>query len=198
MYSAYFYQDLLSDLISQYPFASPLIFIILRAISIPLIFIPGIALDIIGIFAFGWFKAFIYAEIGIMLGASLSFLVARHFREPLLKKFLSIKKLNKLESKLSKNQEFWTLVAIRLPSNSLFSILNYAAGLTNISFSRFFLSTLIGNIPIFIIERFITYYFTDKSMELGPIYFILFILTVIIIYLIIVFGKGKKENQYLS
>lgn len=194
MYSAYFYQELLSSLISQYPFASPLIFIILRAISIPLIFIPGIALDVIGIFAFGWWVAFIYAEIGIMLGASFSFLIARHFRKPLLKKFLSIKKLNQLEAKLSKNQEFWALVALRLPSNSLFSILNYAAGITSIPFSRFFFSTLIGNIPLFIIERIFTYYFAEKSIELGPIYFILFILAIIIIYFIIVFGKSKKQS----
>lgn len=188
MYSAYFYQNLLSDLISQYPFASPFIFIILRAISIPLIFIPGIALDLIGISAFGWFKTFIYAEIGIMFGASFSFLIARYFREPLLKKFLSIKKLNQLESKLSKDQEFWTLVALRLPSNSIFSVINYAAGLTSISFSRFFFSTLVGNIPALII----TFYLAEKSIEAGPYYLILFLLAILLISIIL--SKFQKKN----
>lgn len=188
MYSAYFYQDLLSNLISHYPFVSPFIFIILRAVSIPLIFIPGIALDLIGISAFGWLKTFIYAEIGIMLGASVSFLVARYFRKSLLKKFISIKKLNQLESKLSKNQTFWALVALRLPSNSIFSVINYAVGLTSISFLRFFFSTLIGNIPALIL----TFYFAEKSIKAGPYYIILFLLAILLISFIITKIQKKK------
>ncbi len=184
-------QEFIAQLFPNSPLIAPVIFILIRALAIIFPPIPGIAIDIPGIVAFGWVAGFIYAEIGIMLGAMVAFWIARKFREPLVKKFVSLQKLHNWESKLSGNQKFWTLVAIRLPTNPLFDYLSYAAGLTNVGTAKFFFSTLIGNSP----TTFLVYALVGLSLNKSIFYGAVFLITLVI--LILVFRKAVF-NRYLS
>ena len=151
-------QEILVSLFLNYPIFAPVIFIIIRPLAIIIPPIPGILIDLPGIVTFGWFWGFIYAEAGIMLGAMIAFLIARRFKEPVVKRIVSLQKIEEWENKLSEKQKFWTLVAIRLPTNALFDYISYAAGFTRISSIKFFFSTLLGNIP----SVFLVFYFGFK------------------------------------
>lgn len=172
-------QEFLVQLFSDYAIIAPLLFIIARALAIIFPPIPGIAIDLPGILVFGWQVGFIYAEIGIMLGAMVAFLLARKFREPLVRRFVALQKLRKWEKKLSENQAFWALTATRLITNPLFDYISYAAGFTRISTTKFFFSTLIGNTPTVLL----VYYFGGFALNKGIYYVVVFIAVLIALWL---------------
>lgn len=181
-------QELLVQLLkalSDYKAAAPFLFIIIRSLAIIIPPIPGIVFDLAGILIFGWFWGFIYAEIGTMLGAMAAFFIARRFREPVIKRICFLKKAVDWEKKFSENKKFWVLVAFRLPTNTAFDYISYAAGLTTIKPIVFFFSTLLGNIP----STFLVYYFGGLSFQKGIYYSIAFLATLLIFWLI--FWKTK-------
>lgn len=159
-------KDALTNILLQYPILAPLLFIAVRALAIIFPPVPGIVIDLIGIAIFPWLLGFIYGEIGVMVGAFIAFWIARKFRQPVVKKFILLNRLNKWEEKLSDNQEFWFWVSLRLFFNPLFDYVSYAAGLTKISTSRYIVTTIIGTVPV----MFIIYYFGGLSLSRG-IYF---------------------------
>jgi len=181
-------QETFTQILSDHSVVAPLVFIAIRALAIIIPPIPGVLVDIPGILAFGWFLGFIYAEIGIMLGAMVAFWIARRFREPFIGKFVSLQRLSNWEKKLSDTQRFWGLVAIRMPTNPLFDLISYAAGLTGISPLKFFFSTLIGNVP----SVFLFFYFGGLSFNKGIYYSVAFIVALFILWL--AFQKALWKN----
>ena len=107
-------QEFIQQLITAYPLLSPLLFIVIRAIVIIIPFPPGFIIDLVGLSIFPWFLAFIYAEIGIMLGASASFYIARLLRNPIVKYFAPLKKVHEFERNISHKKKFLTLQPLRL------------------------------------------------------------------------------------
>jgi len=166
------------------------LFILLRSTSIIIPPIPGIAFDFIGIKLFGFLWGFILAETGTMLGASVAFFIARKLKRR-VNKIVSLRKIHEWEEKISDNKKFWALTLLRLPTNALFDYISYGAGLTNISFLKFFFSSLIGNIPVMVCF----YFFGDFFFQKGIYYALAFILVVIILWL---FLGGKKLLFHLK
>lgn len=132
--------------------ADPILFAILyvafRAFAVVASPIPGALLDVPAVGVFGWQVAFLLAEIGVMTGALTAFGVARHFRERVVAKFVSLRKVQEWESALPPADRFAAWIALRFPSNLAFDYISYAAGLTNCSIGVFFWSTLLGNLPV--------------------------------------------------
>ncbi len=173
-------QELIQQLLTQNHLLAPLLFILIRAIVIVIPFPPGFIIDLAGLSIFPWFLAFIYAEVGIMLGASLAFFIARWLRDPIVKYFAPLKKVHEFEKSISHKKKFLTLLTIRLFTNPLFDIINFAAGLTRIKFSTFFLASLFGNIP----TMFLFYYLGGLAFQNGVYYAVSFILLITILYLL--------------
>jgi len=69
---------------------------------------------------------------------------------------------------------------MRLPATAIFDILNYAIGLTKMSFAKFFFSTLIGSLPAMILF----YFFGGWVFQQGIYYFVAFLAAIIILWLI--------------
>jgi uncharacterized membrane protein YdjX (TVP38/TMEM64 family) len=180
--------EFLQEFLSAHPIVAPFVFIILRALAIIIPPIPGILIDIPGIALWGAFPGFIYGQIGIMLGAMVSFWIARRYREPLLSRFIPLQIIHRVEKKLSENQKFWAMVLLRLPSNALFDYISYVAGLTKISSARFFFSSLIGSAPL----MFVLYYFGQKSLNIDIYIGIILIVGFFIIWKI--FSKKDKMD----
>lgn len=183
------FQDTLSNFLFQYPILAPLIFIFLRSSSVIFPPIPGLAFDLVGIVVFGPIVGLIYAEAGIMFGASVAFFIARRFREPAVGKFAALNKVNNWVDRLSDYKQFWVLVAVRLPAHTFFDYISYAAGLTKISFTKYFFSSLLANVPI----MFLIYYFGGLSIQSGLFYFTLFAVSLVI--LLLLFSKQLVYRQ---
>jgi tRNA pseudouridine(55) synthase len=137
-----------------------LLFILVRTIPVLVAPIPGIIVDIFGIATFGPLKGFILAEIGLVLGSSLAFLVGR-FGRKILKRFNKLKQLEEWEKYIDPNQSIWVLAGARAISTPVFDYISYAAGLTSMSFWRFTLATLIGTTPLMLV----IYFFGKEILE---------------------------------
>lgn len=181
--------DVLVQVLSEYKIIAPILFILLRALSVIIPPIPGIIFDLPGILVFGWVWGLIYAEIGVMLGAMIAFFIARTFREPAIRRVGFLRKVAEWEKAVSEEKKFWALTALRLPTNVAFDYISYAAGLTAIRPVIFFFSTLLGNIP----AMFVVYYFGGLSFQKGVYFSIAFLATLIIIWLLLIKSKTLKR-----
>ena len=134
-----------------------ILLIVLRTLSNVVPAIPGgmIVFSVIPIF--GWFIAFLCNMIGILLGASIAFFLARIYREPLVSRFASLNKINQLGKQISGKRQFMGLVAFRLFTVPVVDISSYVVGLTKISYPKFALATLIAILP-----TIATFYFGDE------------------------------------
>jgi len=141
------YNNDLIKLIKDNPFIGPILLIVWRIIGIIIPAIPAGVVSFAVVPVFGWFKTYLYTVTGILIGTSISFWLARQFREPLVTKFVPLKKLHKLEDELSERKRFMAILAIRLFTVPVMDFSSYAAGLTRISFPKFFLATLIASLP---------------------------------------------------
>ncbi len=95
---------------------------------------------------FGPFLTAVLNILGWTAGAVIIFVLCRKYGVPLIKKFISLQKLQKIESKIPEKSEFWSVVLLRMTIPV--DILSYALGLfSKIDFKRYFLATLIGITP---------------------------------------------------
>ncbi|MEK7559249.1 MAG: VTT domain-containing protein [Patescibacteria group bacterium] len=134
-------------ILNHNPYLGPLLLILWRIIGIIIPAIPAGIVSFAAVPIFGWLATYIYTLSGIMIGTSISFFLARKFREPLVGKFVPLAKLHKLEGELSERKRFMAIVAIRLFTVPVMDFSSYAAGMTRISFPKFFLATALASIP---------------------------------------------------
>lgn len=139
--------DFLIQFSKDHPFVAPIVIILWRIIAIVIPPLPGGVLSLALIPILGWFPSFIYATIGLMIGASMAFLLARRFREKLVQKFVPLQDLHKWQNKLSGKKEFLTFLIIRITTESAMDFISYIAGMSKISFNKFFWATLIAILP---------------------------------------------------
>lgn len=177
----------LHNFLIDYPILAPAVFILIRIIPVVIPPIPGLIIDAIGVVVFGWFWGFIYATIGVVSASMISFFIGRKFREPLIGKFISIKKIHEWEDKLTENEKFWALVSIRFVSSPFFDIVNYIAGLTKIKAFHYFLSSIIVSLPM----GFVIYYFGGIILNAPVI-----ILTSFILVIPLLIWYKKKNGHF--
>jgi uncharacterized membrane protein YdjX (TVP38/TMEM64 family) len=141
----------------HHPFLAPFMIILFRAVAIIIPPIPGGILSFALIPVLGWFWSYVYAVIGMTIGASVAFFIARKFREPIVAKFVPLQDLHLWEKQLSHKTEFVGFLLIRLTTGPIMDFISYVAGLTKISFKKFLLATLIAELPSALV-----YYFSGE------------------------------------
>lgn len=127
------------------PFA-PLLIIVLIAAAVVISPLPGLPLDMAGGAMFGPLMGTIYAVIGGLSGAIISFLIARFFGREFIERFLGghINFCTECSDKLLTKIVFLS----RLMPFISFDIVSYGAGLTKMSLRGFAAATLLGMIPM--------------------------------------------------
>lgn len=168
---------------------SPLVFILLNVISVVISPIPGFPFYLAGLALYGFPLVGIYILIGDLIGASISFWIARIFGRPVVGKLIgkkSMKKVDEISHKIGGQM----LLVFRLFWGSLFDLISYAAGLTSVDFKNYFLITLLGDIP----PLFLSLYLFDKTINnlvlLGTVVWIAYF--TMLIPLAILYYKRKS------
>ena len=117
---------------------------------LPAFFFPVAVLALAGGLLFGLWWGSVYTFIGAILNCSLMFLLARHVGrervEQLIQKKLSPVWQNRLQN-LNSTGGFALLVILRLIPAVPYNLINYAFGLTSISFVKYIIGSAIGIIP---------------------------------------------------
>jgi len=146
--SSYFVRtniDFLKDLIGNniYGILAYFIIIIIAIVIAPIGMVPLIP---VASNIYGWFLAGVITIIGWTIGAIIVFFLCRVYGVNLIKRFISLKEINKFESKIPKENLFIDLILLRMIIP--IDILSYALGLlSKVDFKTYTLTTFIGVIP---------------------------------------------------
>lgn len=158
-----------------------LLILILETILIPISAIPFIPLISQ---SYGFFVSIILTLFGWVIGGVIAFAISRKFGKPFIKKIISLDKIEEYENLIPEHKKFISLILIRffVP----FDIINYLLGLfTKISLKTFFISTLLGTIPI----TFVLVYIGTL-----PIGYQIASLTLCILFIVLISIEFKKIN----
>lgn len=141
------YTKVIIEFTTRHQIVGPFLLIAWRILGIIIPAIPAGVVSFAVVPFFGWLTTYLYTLSGIIIGTSMSFWLARKFREPLVKRFLPLQKIHKLENAMSKKKEFFSIVALRLFTTPVMDFSSYIAGLTKISYKKFILATFIASLP---------------------------------------------------
>lgn len=133
-------------------------------------FIPGAPLTIAGGALFGSVFGTLYTVIGATVGAVLAFLLARFFGRGFVGALEGEKwkKLGEYDKKIEENG-LSVVLFLRLAPVFPFNGLNFALGLTKVTFKDYFWGTLVGIIP----GTFAYVYLGDSLASLNPVQIVL-------------------------
>ncbi len=124
--------------------AAPLLFILIYIVS-TVLFLPGSLLTLLGGALFGPVLGTFYSLTGATLGAMLAFIIARYIASD----WVAQRSAGRMQQLIrGVENEGWRFVAFtRLVPLFPFNLLNYALGLTKISFSQYSIATYIFMLP---------------------------------------------------
>jgi uncharacterized membrane protein YdjX (TVP38/TMEM64 family) len=171
-------------LIRSWGIAAPLMSILLmvtQAIVAPL---PAFLVTAANGMIFGRFWGAAISWIGALLGALVSFYIARLFADVALRKVVRHQKAVEFIRQAGKKRGFYVIFFSRLIPFISFDIISYMAGLSGIRPWAFILATALGMLPATIIYTFMGRQFLILE-ENSPI---LITVTVVFIFILIVFS----------
>lgn len=136
-------KEKLTALLNRAGLWGPFLFILLQVIQCVIPIIPGGVTCLIGVVVFGPWAGFAYNYFGIILGEVIGFWLARIYGRALVRTLFSEKSYNKYIGWLDKGNKFDIFFALAIlfpfaPDDLLCMI----AGLTNMTFRRYFLIIL--------------------------------------------------------
>jgi uncharacterized membrane protein YdjX (TVP38/TMEM64 family) len=125
---------------------SPLVYIIIQLLQVVVAPIPGGPIEFIGGYLFGAKAGFLYAMIGLILGAWLAFSLARIFEKWAIEKFVSPEYKKKFDYLVGHEGVILSLLLFLIPGFPK-DALCYILGLTPMHLGIFLLISTIGRIP---------------------------------------------------
>ncbi len=137
-----------SAYILSFGVSAAILFTVVQAIQVVIPILPGGIGCVAGIFAFGPVWGLVYSYIGISIGSFIAFSISKHYGMPLVRKFVSKKKLDKYMNWLEKGHKFDKFLTLMI----LFpvapdDILCFLAGLTKMKFKKFSVIILLCKPP---------------------------------------------------
>lgn len=180
----------IKNIILGYGAYSSIVYIMLQIVQIIVFFIPGDIIQISAGFIFGPIEGFVLSLLGIAVGSSAVFFIARKLGKPFVTKFVSekdtwiIHKLEKLNNHPMKERKlrkivFFTYLIPGIPKD----ILGYICGISEIKYKDFIIYSLMARIPTLFVSSFFghnLFFYNWKLLAIIAISFGVFVLITII------------------
>ena len=126
---------------------APVIYLLAYMIGAVLL-VPASLFAVTGGLVFGVYWGTIYVTLGGTLGAAASFLISRYLARDLVERIVKTRPLFIKVDEGVKKQGWRTVLAVRTIPVFPFIFMNYALGLTQISFWTYILITFLGMLPV--------------------------------------------------
>lgn len=139
-------QQKMQIIIERVGLYGPLIIILLISLAIIISPFPSAPVALVSGALYGHTLGTIYIILGSIAGAISAFLIARKLGHEYI--YRTLQPHIPLNNLSSQNSVMLIVFLTRLAPFISFDVISYAAGLTNLSFGRFFIATLMGIIPI--------------------------------------------------
>lgn len=188
----YFQEDRLRGSIAAWGIWGPLIYLLVWTFA-PSLFVPGLPITLAGGILFGPVWGVVYTAFGAASGASLAFLVARYLARDWVAAKLSGTKLAHLDDKVARHG--WKIVALSRLIGLPFFLLNYAFGLTRISFWPYVIATFFAMLPWTIAFVLVSSNFLALLRGQVSIWLIIGIILVALVSILSILFKKIKAQQ---
>lgn len=149
---------------------------ILQSVAAPL---PAFVITFANAALFGWVYGAILSWTSAMAGAAICFYIAKFLGRNTVENLTSKFALDDVDKFFAKYGKHTILIARLLPFMS-FDLVSYAAGLTSMSFSSFFIATGIGQLPATIVYSYVGGMLTGGAKLMMTGLLILFALSILI------------------
>ena len=161
---------------------------VLQSVAAPL---PAFVITFANAALFGWVYGAILSWSSAMAGAAVCFYIAKFLGRNTVENLTSKFALDDVDKFFVKYGKHTILIARLLPFMS-FDLVSYAAGLTSMSFSSFFIATGIGQLPATIVYSYVGGMLTGGAKLMMTGLLTLFALSI----LIYVIKKIWNEKNY--
>ncbi len=159
------------ELILSYGQLSILIFILFQVLQVVVATIPGEFVQIAGGYIYGTWAGTIYSALGIILGYLIVFSITRLIGYPLVKVFISARKIEELTNLIhTKKSDALIFLLFLLPGIPK-DFLVYAAGLTPLEPGRFFAIVALARFPALFGASFMGAHLEQKNYAVAAITF---------------------------
>ncbi len=182
--------------ISTFGVFAPIAYMFVWAL-LPIFFFPVPVLALAGGLSFGLIEGTVFTLIGAIINSSLMFIIAKVLAKDMVRNYLEKKlpeKWWKIFMESEGRQGFIIIFICRLIPIMPYNVINYAAGLTNISFLNYSLATAIGILPGTLV--FINV--GDKLLDVkSPEFVVSIILLIMLMVVSVLLGKyaTKRHDQ---
>ena len=136
----------LKALIRSYGVYSPVPYIFLQTIQVVIAPIPGGAVEFIGGYLFGAKAGFLYSMIGLFIGSSVAFSLARIFEKLAVEKVVPLETRKKFDYLIGHEGLILSFLLFLIPGFPK-DALCYILGLTPMHFGIFLLISIVGRVP---------------------------------------------------
>ncbi len=169
--------DNINGFISGYHFFGIILFIVFVVIAVVIAPISAMPLIPIASNLWGWQAGALFSTIGWTLGSFIAFSISRKYGKSLLRKFIPLKKIERIEKRIPKEYHFANLILLRWIAPV--DLLSYALGLlTNIKTNLFLTTTIVGLLPQAIIFSYIGILSLSQQLLLFLVGSVLFIILI--------------------
>ncbi|WP_257348309.1 TVP38/TMEM64 family protein [Pseudalkalibacillus decolorationis] len=183
--------DQVVQLINSWGMIAPLLSILLmifQAIAAP---IPAFLITAANGVVFGVYGGIIVSWVGAMLGALVSFFIAKWFGEKFVIKVKKEKKWMEKVKRLSGTYGFTTVLTARLIPVISFDVISFAAGLSGMRLRSFLTATGIGMIPGTVVYTILGH----DLIHLKEYQNRFLILSLLMAFIVIIATIFKKKNS---
>jgi len=170
-----------------------LMYILLQAVHVLLVVIPGDLFNICGGFIYDIPLGFLLSMIGIMLGTVCAFYISRLFGYEFISKIIPKEKIDKISNILNSTKGMIGMLIICLIPVIPKDLMMYVAGLTPIKASRLFIVYAISRIPGTLIWVSVGAQAYNKNLK--GIIVILIVMALLLISAILLQNKYKKTES---
>jgi len=181
-------EDRLHDWFMQFGFFGPVMIIVAMAVQMFLFVVPNILLMMIAIVSYGPVWGSVISFIGVFISSSLGYYIGRKLNPYTLDKFVSLEKQKKI-SALIKDYGVGAIIITRISSFSNDG-LSFVAGILEMKYKRYILSTLAGITPLIIT---LAIYGRNGKIEKALIWIAAASLIMLVAYIFI--DKRRKKRK---
>lgn len=157
-------KNVLKDVINQYKFWGPFIFVIIQIFQIVFPVIPGGITTVFGFLIFGPIKGFLLNYVGILIGSYILFMLVRIYGKRFILLFMDEKTFYKYERKLETPGYEKLFIICMVSPISPADIMVMITGLTNMSVKRFMTIMVIAK-PISIVAYSYLFIFGEDIIK---------------------------------
>ena len=137
----------LREWVGGWGYTAPLVFIALQFVQVVLFVIPGEVAQAAGGYIFGMWAGILYSVVGILLGSTFNFFLARLLGVPFVNAVFGAERLKRFDLVLTSRRATAAFFLLFLIPGIPKDALCYVAGLSTLSFPLFMLVSTVGRLP---------------------------------------------------